>query len=188
MSVLFRIAVPADEASDPYAIITARQLGAFRRFLRAEGARIGIDLLEPDEYLGDNFEVRVCPLPLAAVTRTFEHAPDVISVVEEAQFRGRRLAIHHSVGGAEITMRVALTSDCGLELDLAYGNAYALLDALDIQADSVGNVPLGTLRDRLADPCTHARAAERRVEHYLPRLERLLASAHDPDEARLVWA
>ncbi|CCW16971.1 hypothetical protein EBBID32_13100 [Sphingobium indicum BiD32] len=188
MSVLFRIAVPADDATDPHAVITARQLAGFRRFLRAEGERIGVDLMEPDEYLGDSFEVRVCPLALAAVTGQFDHDPAIITVVEEAQFRGRRIAIHHSAGDAEIRMRVALTSDCGLELDLAYGNAYALLEALDIEAESVGDIALATLRERLADPATPARAAERRVEHYLPRLERLVASASVSDEARLVWA
>ncbi|MFT4026828.1 MAG: hypothetical protein QM676_08520 [Novosphingobium sp.] len=188
MSVLVRIAVPADEASDPTAVITARQLAGFRRFLRAEGDRVGIDLMKPDEYLGDSFEVRVCPLALAAVTGQFDHDPAVISVIEEAQFRGRRIAIHHSASEAEIRMRVALTSDCGLELDLAYGNAYALLEALDIATESVGDIALATLRERLADPSTLTRTAERRVRQYLPRLERLLASARDPEEARLVWA
>ncbi len=188
MSVLFRIAIPADDATSPHAIITARQLAAFRRYLRTEGERIGIALIEPDEYLGDSFEARVCPLALAAVTGQFDHDPAVISVVEEAQFRGRRLAIHHSADEAEIGMRVALTSDCGLELDLAYGNAYALLEALDIEAESVGEIALDALRSRLSDPSTPARAAVRRVDHYLPRLERLLASANALDDARLVWA
>lgn len=188
MSVLFRIAVPADDTTGPHAVITARQLAAFRRYLRAEGDRIGADLIEPDEYLGDSFEARVCPLALAAVTGQFDHDPAVISVVEEAQFRGRRVAVHHDAEVAAITMRVALSSDCGLELDLAYGNAYALLEALDIEAESVGEIPLDVLRTRLSDPSTPARAAARRVDHYLSRLERLLASANDQGDARLVWA
>src|SRR3546814_9470648 len=69
-------------------------------------------------------------------------------------------------------MRVALTSDCGLELDLAYGNAYALLEALGMATDSVGEIPLEQVRNRLADPDTPARAAERGVDHYLPRIEK----------------
>lgn len=40
MSILFRIAVPADDAPAPVAVITARQLAALRRYLRAEGDRI----------------------------------------------------------------------------------------------------------------------------------------------------
>jgi len=188
MSILFRIAVPADESDTPAAIITARQLAALRRYLRAEGERIGRALIEPDEIIGTSFEARVCPLGLATITGLFDHDPAVISVVEEAQFRGRRIAIHHSRTAAEITMRVALTSDCGLELDLAYGNAYALLEALGMDADSVGEIPLERLRDRLADPATSVRAVERGVAHYLPRIERLLASVAGVDEARLAWA
>ncbi|WP_337847869.1 hypothetical protein [Sphingomonas sp.] len=86
-------------------------------------------------------------------------------------------------------MRVALTSDKGLELDLAYGNAYALLEALGMDAESVGEIPITTLRKRLADPATLPRAVSRHVEHYLPRLERLLASVPEEDQETLVaWA
>lgn len=188
MSILFRVAVPGDEHPTPAAIITARQCAVFRRFLRDEGTRINIALIEPDEVLGDSFEARVCPLALAAVTRLFNHDLAVINVVEEAQFRGRRIAIHHNALATEITLRVALTSDCGLELDLACGNAYALLEALGMDADSVGEISLDLLRNRLADPTTATRAAERGVDHYLPRMERLVASATDVEEARLAWA
>ena len=142
MSILFRITEPADDALSPSAIITARKLAALRRFLRSEGDRIGLALLEPDEYLGDSFEARVCPLALAAITSIFDHDAAVIAVIEEAQFRGRRIAIHHCAASAEITLRVALTSDQGVELDLAYGNAYALLEALAIEAESVGDIPV----------------------------------------------
>src|SRR3546814_517938 len=49
-------------------------------------------------------------------------------------------------------------------------------------------VPDTTLfRSRLADPDTPARAAERGVDHYLPRIERLLASATESGDARLAW-
>lgn len=188
MSILFRIAVPADDAETPVAAITGRQLAALRRYLRSEGERLCLPLVEPDEILGDSFEARVCPLALAAITGLFDHDPAVISVVEEAQFRGRRLAIHHSASAAEITLRVALTSDSGLELDLAYGNAYALLEALGMDAESVGELPLDQVRDRLADPDIRSRAVERGVDHYLPRMERLLASAPDLEHARLAWA
>src|SRR3546814_10652049 len=75
---------------------------------------MGLALIEPDEVIGDSFEARVCPLALAAVTGVFDHDPAVISVVEKAQFRGRRISIHHCASTAEITMRAALTSDCGL--------------------------------------------------------------------------
>lgn len=188
MSILFRVAVPADEIPHPAAVITARQLAALRRYLHAEGSRIGTPLLEPDEVLGDSFEARVCPLALAAVTRLFDHDPAVISVVEEAQFRGRRIRVHHCPSAAEITMRVALTSDRGLELDLACGNAHALLEALGMGTESIGEMSLDRLRERLADPATTSRAVARGVDHYLTRLEQLLASAGHVAEARLAWA
>lgn len=188
MSILFRIAVPSDDVPLPAAVITARQLAALRRYLRSEGNRIGTVLLEPDEVLGDSFEARVCPLALAAVTRLFNYDPAVIGVVEEAQFRGRRISIHHCSSTAEIRMRVALTSDRGLELDLAYGNAYSLLETLGMGAESVGEIALDLVRERLADPTTTSRAVSRGVDHYLPRLEQLLASAGDVQEARLAWA
>lgn len=188
MSILFRITEPADDALSPSAIITARKLAALRRFLRSEGDRIGVALLEPDEYLGDSFEARVCPLALAAITGIFDHDAAVIAVIEEAQFRGRRIAIHHCAASAKITLRVALTSDQGVELDLAYGNAYALLEALAIEAESVGDIPVELLRVRLSDPATPSRAALRGVDQYLPRLERLVASAQARDDARFAWA
>jgi len=188
MSILFRIAVPADEMEPPVAVITARQLAALRRYLHAQSERIGVALIEPDEVLGDCFEARVCPLALASVTRLFDHDPAVIAVVEEAQFRGRRVSIRHRPQAAEITMRVALTSDCGLELDLAYGNAYALLEALGLDAESVGEITAELLRERLADPATASKAVASGVEHYLPRLERLLTSVEGVEEARFAWA
>ena len=188
MTILFRIALPFDDTPPPEAVITARQLAILRRYLRAEGERLGDALIEPDEMLGDSFEARVCPLALAAVTALFDHAPEVITVVEEAQFRGRRISVHHCDRFAEITMRVALTSDCGLEIDLAYGNAYALLEALGMDPESVGEVTLTKLLERIADPATTARARRFGVDHYLPRLQRLAASADGTEEARLAWA
>ena len=125
---------------------------------------------------------------LAAITGIFDHEATVIAVVEEAQFRGKRIAIHHCPSSAEIILRVALTSDQGVELDLAYGNAYALLEALAIEPDSVGDIPIDLLRARLSDPATPSRAALRGVGHYLPRLERLVASAQEREAARFAWA
>ncbi|KKW90316.1 hypothetical protein [Sphingobium chungbukense] len=188
MTILFRIMDPADNGTSPTAVITARQLATFRRYLRAEGDRLGIALLDPDEYLGNSFEVRVCPLALAAVTRPFDHDPAVIAVIEEAQFRGRRVSVHHSAEDARITLGIALTSDQAVELDLAYGNAYALLEALAIEAESVGDIAVGLLRARLSDPATPSRATLRGVDHYLPRLERLIASAGGREDARIAWA
>jgi hypothetical protein len=188
MSIVFRVTLPADQDPSPHAEINARQLAALRRLLRTEGTRLGLALIEPDEVLGDTFEARVCPLALAAVTALFDHAPEVIAIVEEAQFRGRRLSIHHCPRSAAITMRMAMTSDADTELDLAYGNAYALLEALGLDQDSIGEIALVTLHERLADPDIAWRAQLLGVEHYLPRLARLTSGIAQPEEARFSWA
>src|SRR3546814_18944429 len=96
MSILFRIALPADDTPSPVAVITARQIAALRRYLRAEGDHMGLALIEPDAVIGDSFEARVCPLDPAAVTGGFDHDTPVISAAEEDQFRGRRISLHPS--------------------------------------------------------------------------------------------
>src|SRR5204863_299916 len=82
MSITFRIATAADDEARPMAVISARQLAAFRTFLRGEGERIGTVLLDPDApedaFLSYRFEARVCPIALASIARLFDFATDVI--------------------------------------------------------------------------------------------------------------
>lgn len=125
MSIVFRIATTADHGDNPTATIDVRQLAAFRALLRETEAKLGIDLLEPDEDGDDpfpyTFEARVCPLALASMARVFGYDADVIAVLEEAQFRGRRVSFWRQEGTAGIRMSVSITSDQGVELDLANG-------------------------------------------------------------------
>lgn len=192
MSITFRIATAADDQDGPIAVINARQLAAFRTFLRDEGARIDVVLLDPDAaedaYLSYHFEARVCPGALAAVARVFDFQIDAIAVLEEAQFRARRVSVYRAEATGTIGMRVALTSDVGAELDLASANAYALLEGLGLAPDSVGEVPVDTIRSRLANQAVRRRAAEHGVAHYLDRLDALLATAETDDSSRLEWA
>ncbi len=192
MSITFRIATAADDQQGPVATITARQLAAFRTFLRDESARTGTVLLDPDaaedEFLSYHFEARVCPVALASVTRVFDFQTDVISVVEEAQFRSRRVSVFRVEETRSIRMRVALTSDVGAELDLSTNNAHALLEGLGLRPDSVGEIPIDTVRARLANPAVRRRAAEHGVTAYLDRLDQLLATAAADDTSRLEWA
>lgn len=192
MSITFRIATAADDQLRPVATINARQLAAFRAFLREESERTDTALLDPDaaedEFLSYHFEARVCPLALAAVTRVFDFQTDVISVVEEAQFRCRRVSVYRIEETGTINMRVALTSDLGVELDLATANAYALLEGLGLRPDSVGEIPIDTMRARLANPAVRRRAQEHGVTDYLARLDQLLATADADDTSRLEWA
>lgn len=192
MSITFRIATTADDQPGPRAIINARQLAAFKTFLRAESVRTGILLLDPDaaedEFLSYHFEARVCPLALAAIARLFDFQTDVISVVEEAQFRCRRVSVYRTEETGTINLRVALTSDLGLELDLASANAVALLEGLGLRPDSVGEIPIDTVRARLVNPAVRPRATEHGVAVYLDRLAQLLATGDADDTSRLEWA
>lgn len=188
MSITFRIATAADDQPRPTATINARQLASFRMLLREQGERLGTDLLDPDDFLSYRFEARVCPLALAAVARIFDFHTDAITVIEEAQFRCRRVSIHRREETGSIVMAVAFTSDLALELNLANGNAYALLEGLGLRPDSVGELPIDTARARLANPAVRRHAVERGVSHYLDRLDRLLATADADDTSRLEWA
>ena len=192
MSITFRIATAADDEARPMAVIAARQLAAFRTFLRGEGERIGAVLLDPDApedaFLSYRFEARVCPLSLASIARLFDYATDVITVVEEAQFRGRRVSVFRDEAAGTINLTVALTTDMGLELDLASSNAFALLQSLGLGTESVGETAIETVRERLASPAFRRHAAEQGISHYIERLERLVAAAAPDESCRLEWA
>lgn len=188
MSITFRIATAADDQSRPTAAINARQLAAFRLLLREQGERLGTALLDPDDFPSYSFEARVCPLALATLAPVFDFQTDAITVLEEAQFRARRVSIYRGHEPGSIAMAVALTSDLGLELNLANGNAYALLEGLGLRPDSVGELPIDTVRARLANPAVRRHAGEHGVSHYLDRLDRLLTSADADDTSRLEWA
>lgn len=192
MSITFRIATAADDEARPMAVLAARQLAAFRTFLRGEGERIGAVLLDPDApedaFLSYRFEARVCPLALASIARLFDYAADVITVVEEAQFRGRRVSVFRDEAAGTIHLTVALTTDMALELDLASNNAFALLESLGLGAESVGETAIETIRERLASPAVRRHAAEQGVAHHIERLERLVAAAAPDESCRLEWA
>ncbi|WP_176593194.1 hypothetical protein [Sphingobium sp. EM0848] len=192
MSITFRIATDADDRSGPMAKITAPQLGAFQRYLRAQGDRLGIVLLHPDargdDYLCYHFEARICPLALASVAWVFDHDADVLAVLEEAQFRGRRVMVYRVDADRSIRMRVALTSDQGLELNLANGNAYALLESLGLHPHSVGEIAIADIRARITNPAVKRRGQETGVADYLGRLDRLLQLGNADASSRLEWA
>ena len=122
------------------------------------------------------------------MTVIFDFQTDVISVVEEAQFRCRRVSVYRVDESGTINLAVALTSDMGLELDLASANAFALLEGLGLRPDSVGEIPIDTVRARLANPAVRRRAAEHGVTAYLDQLDQLLATADADDTSRLEWA
>jgi hypothetical protein len=192
MSIQFRIATAADDHTPSHAIITARQLAAFRHFLIQEGARTGIVLIDPEAAeesdLAHRFEARICPVALARFARLFDYDAAAIGVIEEAQFQARRVSICRIGRDGDIAMKVSLTSDLALELNLAAGNAYALLESLGLDPDSVGETSIADIRARLTDPAVQRRCAANGVAHYCKRLDRLLATADADETNRLELA
>ena len=88
----------------------------------------------------------------------------------------------------EIMMALSGTIDGSVDLDIANANAFAILEALDFEADNTGTVTLDLLRARLGDPVVRRRFTVRRIDHYLARLDRLAGIAAHEQEPQLVWA
>lgn len=192
MPITFRIATAADDQPGPVATINARQLAAFRAYLREQGERLGIGLLDTDSdqerVLALNFEARICPLAIAANARIFDYDEAVIAVLDEAQFRCRRVTVWWYEIDRAIRMRVSPTSDAGLELDLATDSALALLESLALRPDNVGEIPVDAIRERLANPAIRRRADAEGTTRYLEQLDRLLGLADIDSATRLEWA
>ena len=122
------------------------------------------------------------------MARVFDFAADVIAVLDEAQFRSRRVSFYRSRPDGPVAMRPSITSDLGVEMDLASGNAYALLESLGLRPDSVGELPVAEVRKRLDNPAVRRRMREQNIDHYADRLERLIATADTDDSSRFEWA
>ena len=74
------------------------------------------------------------------------------------------------------------------ESDLANGNAYTVLEALNLDAESVGDLPLEGLRDRLAAPEIRKAFCERQVDHRLVFFDRAASLNPHEQTPQLVWA
>ena len=85
-------------------------------------------------------------------------------------------------------MSVALTSDQGLELDLATANAAVLLESLGLTPDSIGEISIDAVRARLGNPAVQRRAAAEGITTYLDRLNQLIGLADADETSRLEWA
>lgn len=191
MSILFRIAARADDRHGMIARINARQLAAFRKVLRAEGDRLSAQLLDPggdDGMLAYDFEARVCPIALARLARIFDFVPAAVAVLDDAQFRRRRVRIEHVPSLRMIVMQVSLRSDLGLELDLAPSAARAFLRALGLHPDASGTLPIQILVNQLSDPHVRRRLQAQSLDQSLLRIERLLETSRIDDSSRLEWA
>ncbi|MGF7152088.1 hypothetical protein FHS96_005757 [Sphingomonas zeicaulis] len=197
MSVTFRITTAADYRESPTALISEESLAAFRAHMHAREARSGVKLIDPDMddgNIGDGerpshyLQARVCPLAVASIAAIFDFDPAVIAVVDEAQFRQRRISINRSCETGIITMRVSIESDPGYEMNLASGNALALVEALGGEPETVGEFAIADIRARLASPAVKRRCERHQVTQYLPRIQQLLTLAEGDDSAVFEWA
>ena len=192
MSVTFRVTSEDETSSVAPAPISVRQLVAFRNFARAQAILVD-DLPEGEDITRSfSFDANICSFALAVLSPLFGNEPGTIAVLDEAQFTQRQVRLFKSDATGELMHGISNTMDgsidLDLDLDLAIGNAIAVLSALDLDLANTGDLPLAVLRDRLADPRVRERFVNHRVEHYLPRLDRLAAIAAHEQEPRLVWA
>ena len=193
MTITFRI----DDGHDIHAVgpaeITRSQLAALCDYLRAQSERLGVPLIDHEWGTVDEpefaFEARVCPLPLASLSAVLDHADAAIAVLDEAQFTGRRIRVRREENIGLVMIEVAWTHDSAPSLNVANGNAYALLESLGLDADSCGEIPLAELRRRLTDPVIHRRLGDDpHLSRYLPSLVAMARSTGVPVEACLAWA
>jgi hypothetical protein len=193
MSITFRIDDGIDTRSIIPANITPHQLGSLRDCLLDHGERLGHDLIFTDYgEPGDasfSFEARVCPLALSTVSNCFDHFPGVITVVDEAQFRGRRIRVWRVNGSPDILLGLASNPDDAPELNVSTSNGYALLESLGLDAESVGAITMTDLRERLMSPSMRRRLDdEPGLARYVPTLLQMASAKPIEGELLLVWA
>jgi len=193
MIITFRIDDGHDIREPGPAIITVHQLGSLRDLLAAQSERLGVPLMIP-EY-GDtaepdfSFDARICPLALAMVSACFDHYPPAISVLDEAQFRGRRVRVWRYGPTRDIHLSLSSNPDAAPELEVATGNAYALLETLGLDAESVGFMPVTELRQRLTDPRIRRRLDDDpQLSRYVPTLVAMAALKPIEGDLSLAWA
>ena len=172
------------------AVVRPRQLAAFRTFAQSETERTGLTIIEPTgrDFAATEFEARVCPFSLATISALFDNDTDVISVVEEAQFRARLIRFSRDTIDGTLRVHVASTPDGALEMQIANCNAYAIMRALGLQPEPIGQIWSDELRHKLEDPEILARFIDEDLDHYVPQLTSLAWLSRDDRNARIVWA
>ena len=156
MTITFRVENGNGILPPKAAIITPDQLGALRDLLAEQSQRLGFPMLATiHETTGDDafdLEARVCHLALAVVSKCFDHDPDVIAILDEAQYLGRRIRVWQDHRGSDIKMRLSLTPDGAPQLTVADDSAMALLAGLGLDRANAGVIAMTELRDRLTNP------------------------------------
>ena len=184
--ITFTVRSDAELRAKP-AVVTARQLATFRAFARQHGQLVGVYDDDDFGYLAYGFEARVCPWSWATIAGLFGDSEAVIAVVEEAQFEGLNVRFWKDPDTATIMMGIANRADGTRGMNLANGNAYALLDALGAPRDACGDIDLAELVDAISDPATRRHLERQGMSTYLDQLD-TMAAAPSAQGKRLVWA
>lgn len=192
MTITFRVDDGHNVLSPSAAVITPDQLGALRDLLGQHHVRKVTPLVIPvhgDPASGSfEIEVRVCPLALASLARCFDFDPAAIAVLDEAQFLGRRARIWQVKTGGDMKLGLGLNPDAAPELELASGNALALLASLGLDEESCGAMPMSELRQRLMDPRIRRRLDnDPQMSRYVDALTTMATLKPIEGEYHLAW-
>lgn len=103
----------------PHARIDARQLAAFRHFARNHGQLPKYDDPANNDPLPYAFDARVCPWSMASICALFDNDVAVITVIEEAQFRGLNIRFWKDADTKTLCIGVSTTVDGSTEMSLA---------------------------------------------------------------------
>ena len=158
MTITFRVDDGHNILSPSPAVITPDQLGALRDLVDEHSGRTGVPMVIPihgGPAPGSfEIEVRVCPLALASIARCFDHDPAVIAIIDEAQFRARRVRIWQQEPTGDLRLGLGLNPDGAPELEVANGNAFGLLVSLGLDEESCGAIPLSGVTSRFVRQTT----------------------------------
>jgi len=192
MTITFRIENGNGTLPPKAAIVTPDQLASLRDLLAEQSLRLGITMLVPIHGVtGDptfDLEARICPLALASVSQCFDHDPDVIAVLDEAQFLGRRVRIWQAEHGGDVRIRLSLTPDAAPQLALTEAHAMTLLNGLGLDRSRSGVIAMTELRDRLTSPRIRRRlAADPAMASYVETLTAMAVLKPVEGECRLAW-
>jgi hypothetical protein len=193
MTITFRVDDGFDKSAIPPAIITSDQLGSLHERLARERAKTGAVMVFPEDGEPGNgafaLEARICPMALAAVSACFDHDTGILRILEEAQFRGRRVRVWQQTKPVDIWIGVASSPDNAPELNVSNNNAFALLEMLGLMGESTGVIAMTQLRQRLIDPRIRRRLDdEPGLARYLPTLIRMAALKPIEGELHMAWA
>ncbi len=185
MGATFRIVDQITKITVPAALAVWREIYSFLTTLEASNPELDHpEITDPVGYT----QVNIRRLSLAQLARPFEQRDQIIAVLDEAQFMGRKISIRPTSKVLEYTVSVSDELDGCQSIDLSYHNTYAVLAALGQPHDSTGEIPLDTLKERLCDPVCRSRFKQFGIEHRLATFDTYMAINHPDQYPVLAWA